>query len=122
MRSSKPGVRFQMSEEDPDYPAMLLASYIFGGPITSHMSDRIRNREGLSYGANARVAIPTEGDDALLSGTVSLNPMNGPKVEFSFTDELARTLRRLHGTPRSPRPRRPTWTRGWWRDPRMPRS
>ncbi|MGO9257771.1 MAG: M16 family metallopeptidase [Bryobacteraceae bacterium] len=87
------GVRFKMSEEDPDYPAMLLAGYMFGGPITSHISDRIRNREGLSYGANARVAIPTEGDDAMLSGTVSLNPMNGPKVEFSFTDELAKTLR-----------------------------
>ena len=87
------GLRFKMSEDDPDYPAMLLAGYMFGGPITSHISDRIRNREGLSYGANARVAIPSEGDDAMLSGTVSLNPMNGPKVEFSFTDELAKTLR-----------------------------
>ncbi len=87
------GLRFQMSESDPDYPAMLLAGYIFGGPITSHISDRIRNREGLSYGANARVAIPTEGDDAQLSGTVTLNPMNGPKVEFSFVDELKRTVK-----------------------------
>jgi zinc protease len=86
------GLRFQMAESDPDYPAMLLAGYMFGGPITSHVSDRIRNREGLSYGANARVAIPTEGDDAQLSGTVSLNPMNGPKVEFSFVDELKKTL------------------------------
>ena len=87
------GVRFQMSENDPDYPAMLLAGYMFGGPITSRVSDRIRNREGLSYGANARVAIPAEGDSALLSGTVSLNPVNGPKVEASFKDELAKTLR-----------------------------
>jgi zinc protease len=87
------GVRFQMSEDDPDYPAMLLAGYMFGGPITSRVSDRIRNREGLSYGATARVAIPAEGDSALLSGTVSLNPVNGPKVEASFKDELARTLR-----------------------------
>ena len=87
------GVRFKLSDKDPDYPAMLLAGYMFGGPITSHISDRIRNREGLSYGANARVAIPAEGDAALLSGTVSLNPANGPKVEFSFTDELARTLK-----------------------------
>lgn len=87
------GLRFRMSESDPDYPAMLLAGYMFGGPITSHISDRIRNREGLSYGANARVTIPTEGDDAMLSGTVSLNPANGPKVEFSFVDELARTLK-----------------------------
>jgi len=87
------GLRFQMSENDPDYPAMLLAGYIFGGPITSHVSDRIRNREGLSYGANARVAIPTEGDAAMLSATVSLNPVNGPKVENSFKDELAHTLK-----------------------------
>jgi zinc protease len=87
------GVRFAMSDADPDYPAMLLAGYMFGGPITSHVSDRIRNREGLSYGANARVAIPVEGNAALLSGTVSLNPVNGPKVEFSFVDELKKTLK-----------------------------
>jgi zinc protease len=87
------GVRLQMSDSDPDYPAMLLAGYMFGGPITSRVSDRIRNREGLSYGANARVAIPSEGDAAMLSGTVSLNPANGPKVEASFTDELAKTLK-----------------------------
>ncbi len=87
------GVRVQLSESDPDYPAMVLAGYMFGGPITSHISDRIRNREGLSYGANARIAVPTEGDSSLLSGTVSLNPANGPRVEFSFKDELARTLK-----------------------------
>jgi zinc protease len=87
------GLRFAMSDSDPDYPAMLLAGYMFGGPITSHVSDRIRNREGLSYGANARVAIPAEGNSAMLSATVSLNPVNGPKVEFSYVDELKRTLK-----------------------------
>jgi zinc protease len=86
------GLRFQLSENDPDYPAMVLAGYMFGGPITSHVSDRIRNREGLSYGANARISVPVEGDSAMLSGTVSLNPQNGPKVEASFVDELAKTL------------------------------
>lgn len=82
-----------MSDNDPDYPAMLLASYMFGGPITSHVSDRIRNREGLSYGANARAQIPVEGNSAMLTATVSLNPVNGPKVEFSYIDELKRTLK-----------------------------
>jgi len=82
------GARFQMSQNDPDYPAMVLASYMFGEPITSRISDRIRNREGLSYGANARITVPAEGDSAMLSGTVSLNPAVGPKVEASFVDEL----------------------------------
>ncbi len=82
------GERFQMSQNDPDYPAIVLASYMFGEPITSRISDRIRNREGLSYGANARITVPAEGDAATLSGTVSLNPGFGPKVEASFMDEL----------------------------------
>jgi zinc protease len=82
------GARFQMSQSDPDYPAIVLASYLFGEPITSRISDRIRNREGLSYGANARLTVPAEGDSAILSGTVSLNPGVGPKVEASFVDEL----------------------------------
>jgi len=82
------GEKFQLSQNDPDYPAIVLASYMFGEPITSHIADRIRNREGLSYGANARITVPTEGDAATLTGTVSLNPSFGPKVEFSFTDEL----------------------------------
>jgi zinc protease len=82
------GERIQLSQNDPDYPAIVLASYMFGEPITSHIADRIRNREGLSYGANARITVPAQGDAATLEGTVSLNPAVGPKVEFSFTDEL----------------------------------
>ena len=82
------GQRFKLSQTDPDYPAIVLASYMFGETITSRISDRIRNREGLSYGANARLTVPAEGDAALLTGSVSLNPAVGPKVESSFMDEL----------------------------------
>jgi zinc protease len=87
------GERLQLSQDDPDYPAILLASYMFGEPITSRIADRIRNREGLSYGANARITVPAEGDAAILSGVVSLNPAFGPKVEASFMDELQKVYR-----------------------------
>ncbi len=87
------GERFQLSQNDPDYPAIVLASYMFGEPITSRIADRIRNREGLSYAANARITVPAEGDAAVLSGTVSLNPAFGPKVEASFMDELQNVYR-----------------------------
>jgi zinc protease len=82
------GERLQLSQNDPDYAAIVLASYMFGETITSRIADRIRNREGLSYGANARVIVPAEGDSAMLTGTVSLNPAFGPRVEASFLDEL----------------------------------
>jgi zinc protease len=85
--------RFQLSQKDADYPAMMVASYMFGESITSRISDRIRNREGLSYGANARMTIPTEGDAATLAGTVSLNPKVGPRVEECFLDELRKAYK-----------------------------
>jgi zinc protease len=87
------GVRVRMSEDDTDYPAMVLANYMFGGSITARMPNRIRNREGLSYGASSRFTAPIEGDSAFFSATVSSNPLNTPKVEASFKDELARTLK-----------------------------
>jgi zinc protease len=87
------GMRLKLSESDADYPAMVLANYMFGGSITARMPNRIRNREGLSYGASSRFTAPTEGDAALFSATVSCNPVNMPKVEASFVDELKKTLR-----------------------------
>ena len=104
------GERFQLSQNDPDYPAIVLASYMFGEPITSRISDRIRNREGLSYGANARMTVPAEGDSAMLSGTVSLNPGVGPKVESSFIDELKKVYQKGFTAEEVAAPRRPTWT------------
>jgi zinc protease len=87
------GMRISMSESSADYPALLLANYMFGGSITARMPDRIRNKEGLSYGASSRFTAPTDGNAALFSGTVSCNPLNMPKVEASFVDELKKTVR-----------------------------
>ena len=87
------GMRLKLSEKDADYPAMVLANYMFGGSITARMPNRIRNREGLSYGASSRFTAPTDGDAALFSATVSCNPVNMPKVEASFIDELKKTLK-----------------------------
>jgi zinc protease len=87
------GMRIKMGENDADYPAMVLANYMFGGSITARMPNRIRNREGLSYGASSRFTAPSDGDTALFSGTVSCNPVNMPKVEASFVDELKKTVR-----------------------------
>jgi zinc protease len=87
------GMRINMSESNADYPALLLGNYMFGGSITARMPDRIRNKEGFSYGASSRFTAPTDGNAALFSGTVSCNPVNMPKVEASFVDELKKTVR-----------------------------
>jgi zinc protease len=87
-------LRLAMSDTDPDYPAMVLANYIFGGSITGHVPDRIRNREGLSYSVNSsfQAPQPAQGNEAEFSAMAISNPRNSPKVESSFRDELAKTL------------------------------
>ncbi|HTW65547.1 MAG TPA: pitrilysin family protein [Bryobacteraceae bacterium] len=83
-----------MSDTDPDYPAMVMANYMFGGSITARIPDRIRNREGLSYGvySNFSAPEPDSGNTARFSAMAISNPKNSPKVEASFRDELAKTL------------------------------
>ena len=87
-------LQFSMTDTDPDYPAMVLANYMFGGSITARAPDRIRNREGLSYTVNSRfqAPAPAEGNAARFGGLAISNPKNTPKVEASFRDELAKTL------------------------------
>jgi zinc protease len=85
-------LEFAMADTDPDYPAMLLANYMFGGSITGRAPNRIRNKEGLSYGVNSRFSAPAAGDTASFGGSAISNPKNTPKVEASFVDELSKTL------------------------------
>ena len=87
------GLQLRMTDSDSDYAAMVMANYMLGGGITARLPDRIRNREGLSYGVGSNFSAPPGGDAAVFSASAIANPANIAKVEFSFTDELARTLR-----------------------------
>ena len=86
------GLRIAMSQDDPDYPAMVLANYMLGGSITARIPDRIRNREGLSYSVSTSFTAPSEGNAALFSMGAISNPVNTPKVEASFLDELRKAV------------------------------
>jgi zinc protease len=86
-------LRLRMRDTDPDYPAMIMANYMFGGTITSRLPDRVRNREGFSYSVSSSFSAPTDGDAAVFSASAIANPSNMPKVEASFLDELTKTLR-----------------------------
>jgi zinc protease len=71
---------------------MVLANFMFGGSITSRMEDRIRNREGLSYGAQTGFSAPSEGNLARFQARATSNPQNTPKLEAIFKEELAKAL------------------------------
>jgi zinc protease len=87
------GQMFKMSDEDPDYPAAIMANYILGGTFSARLVARIRSKEGLSYGVGSQINVPTRDDGATFLAYAISNPENAPKVEASFMDEVARTIK-----------------------------
>jgi zinc protease len=87
------GVLTKMSDDDADYPAMIMADYMLGGPTSSRLFTRIREKEGLSYTVQTALQVPTKDDRAEILGIAIANPENTPKAEASFKDELAKALK-----------------------------
>jgi len=86
------GLNIALTDKDPDYVALVLANYILGGSTSSRLFDRIRNKEGLSYGVSSAFSAPMEGNLATFRALAIANPKNTPKVEVSMNDEISKTV------------------------------
>ncbi|MBI1900626.1 MAG: insulinase family protein [Planctomycetia bacterium] len=87
------GLVVPMSDDDPDYPALVIANYVLGRGPGSRLWDRVREREGLSYGVGSGFTASSEYKRASLSFNAICNPQNIGKVEFSIRDEIERLLK-----------------------------
>ena len=84
---------FAMTDEHPDYPAMVMADYMLGGGfLNSRLATRIRQEEGLSYGVGSQLGVQTLDDDAALVVFAIFAPENGDKVVVAFEDEMNKAL------------------------------
>jgi len=86
------GLNIRMKDDNPDYAAMLIANYIFGGSGGSRLFKRIRDKEGLSYGIGSSFDVEPKEEGAGFSIYAISAPQNTPKVDASFRDELTRTV------------------------------
>ncbi|MDP1822675.1 MAG: pitrilysin family protein [Archangium sp.] len=83
------GTNFKLKEGDPDYPAMMLADYMLGGGfLNGRVPQRLREKEGLSYGAGTFMRAGTHDDFAALLGYAIYAPQNLEKVQKGFSEEL----------------------------------
>ena len=87
------GMYTKATDEDPDYAALQIAGYVFGGAPTSRVFQRIRVKEGLSYGANASFSIPTKDDSGTYTAYAIAAPQNTPKVETAFNEEIVKAIK-----------------------------
>jgi zinc protease len=88
------GLTIAMDDQDPDYPALVLGNYIFGGSsLASRLGDRVRQKEGLSYGVSSGFTAGSEDKVARLSIGAICNPANIGKVETAVMEELEKLLK-----------------------------
>ena len=82
-----------LMDTDADYPALLMANYLFGSGGSSRLWTRIRESGGLSY--DVRSGVDWNPDEPNSSWTVSaiFAPQNQAKVEAALREELARSVK-----------------------------
>jgi zinc protease len=82
-------------DDDPDAAALLVGNYIFGGGsgLSNRLIDRVRQRDGLSYGAGSGLNLSSV-DRASSFGIGAIGaPQSMAKIEAAIRDELARAAR-----------------------------
>jgi len=89
------GFVFGMSDSNKDYPALIIGNYIFGGgSLASRLGDRVRQKEGLSYGVFSGLRAEAQDKRASLTIGAISNPVNTPKVEKAIAEELDLLLKK----------------------------
>jgi zinc protease len=87
-------LRLNLSDQDPDYPALVFGNYMLGGDfLNSRLATRIRVKDGLSYAVSSSVSASSDEKDGQFQALAIANPQNLAKVETAFKEELDRALK-----------------------------
>jgi zinc protease len=82
-----------LRDDDAAYPALVMANRMLGGgALRSRLADRIRQKEGLSYGISSQLNIPSNEAAGWWSVYAISAPQNSAKVEAALREELDRAL------------------------------
>ncbi len=87
-------LQFKLTDTSPDYLPLRLGNYILGGGTNSRLFNRLRVKEGLSYGASSSVSVssfPSGRSSFRINATCPPADIN--KAESAALEELHRLLK-----------------------------
>jgi zinc protease len=86
--------KIALTDTDPDYPAMEVANFLFGGgTLSSRLGNRVRQKEGLSYGVGSQFNASAKDKNASFMMFAMCKPENVEKVDKAITEELEKMLK-----------------------------
>lgn len=88
------GQNVALKDDDPDYPAMVLANFMMGGGfLNSRIPVRLRQKEGISYGAGTALQVQSLDRYGMFLGYAILNPTNIDRTSQAYREEIDRVLK-----------------------------
>lgn len=88
-------ISFTMDTKSPDYPALLIANEMLGsgGFLTSRIPTRLREKEGISYGAGSYMSVPVSNDVASWGWYAFFNPTKKNEVNKALKEEVSKAVK-----------------------------
>jgi zinc protease len=88
------GLRLNVSDNDPDYPALVFGNFMLGGGfLNSRLATRIRVKDGLSYGVGSVLSAKSIEKSGQFMTYAIAAPQNVAKVEIAFKEEIEKVLK-----------------------------
>jgi len=82
-----------LDDLDPDYPALLVASFILGDSSSARIPERLRQKDGLSYGAGSVFQPSSIDANSAMAAYAIFAPQNLDRVRTGLTEELERAVK-----------------------------
>ncbi|MFZ2906549.1 MAG: pitrilysin family protein [Cyclobacteriaceae bacterium] len=87
------GYNFEMRDDHPDYPALVLGNYMLGGGfLNSRLAVRIRQKDGLSYGVGSQFNAGSLDNVGTFFAFAIYAPENLEKLEAAFKEEIQKVI------------------------------
>jgi zinc protease len=87
------GFNLPLSDSHPDYPALLLGNYMLGGGfLSSRLAERIRQREGISYGVSSFFSAHPIDESGSFGVWAMYAPENRERLLAAIDEELRRVI------------------------------
>ena len=81
-----------LKDDMPDYVPMVLANAVLGGGVKSRLFDRLRQKDGISYGAGSALSASAYEAVGMLKLYAMYAPQNLDKLKIGVREELTRLV------------------------------
>ena len=88
------GQNLAVRDDDPDYPALVLANFMMGGGfLNSRIATRLRQKEGISYGVGTSLSAQSLDRAGTFQTFAIYAPQNAERLVRAFREEVDRVLK-----------------------------